>query len=140
MEDSKIIIVMPAYNAEKTIKNTYYEIPPKFRKNIILVDDKKSMSSKEALENLDGLELFIKSPGIAYNELVREVQSRKIELIDEIELAYRYSKGKFRIIAVTGTNGKTTTVNLAMQISTILKHPAASILTWSKLKQLRPKN
>ena len=89
--------------ASELLKKNGYEV--------ILVDDKKAMSSKEALENLDGLELFIKSPGIAYNELVREVQSRKIELIDEIELAYRYSKGKFRIIAVTGTNGKTTTTS-----------------------------
>lgn len=77
----------------------------------ILVDDKKAMSSKEALNNLDGVELFIKSPGIPYNELVLEVQSRNIELIDEIELAYRYSKGKFKIIAISGTNGKTTTTS-----------------------------
>lgn len=35
----KIIIVMPAYNAASTLEDTYYEIPKKFRKNIILVDD-----------------------------------------------------------------------------------------------------
>ena len=31
---------MPAYNAEKTVKDTYFEIPKSLRKNIILVDDR----------------------------------------------------------------------------------------------------
>ena len=85
------------------LKKTGYEV--------ILVDDKKGLTSEEALKNLQGVELFIKSPGIPYNALVKEVQSLGIELIDEIELAYRNSIGKFKIIAVTGTNGKTTTTS-----------------------------
>ena len=89
------------------------------RKNgyeVILVDDKKGLSSKEAMTQLNGIELFIKSPGIPYNELVLEVKNKEIELIDEIELAYRYSVGKFKIIAVTGTNGKTTTTTLLIKL------------------------
>lgn len=39
------------------------------------------------------------------------------------------NKNKMKIIGVTGTNGKTTTVNLAMQISTMISHPAVSIGT-----------
>jgi glycosyltransferase involved in cell wall biosynthesis len=35
----KVVIVMPAYNAAKTVQDTYKEIPPTYRKNIILVDD-----------------------------------------------------------------------------------------------------
>jgi len=34
-----IFIVLPAYNAEKTLTRTLDEIPPEYRKNIILVDD-----------------------------------------------------------------------------------------------------
>jgi len=30
---------MPAYNAEKTLEKTYFDIPEEFRKNVILVDD-----------------------------------------------------------------------------------------------------
>lgn len=37
--------------------------------------------------------------------------------------------GRFKIVGVTGTNGKTTVVNLAMQISTLLGHSACSIGT-----------
>lgn len=39
-KQGKIVIVMPAYNAEKTLLDTYKDIPTKFRKYIILVDDK----------------------------------------------------------------------------------------------------
>lgn len=36
---TKTVIIMPAYNAEKTLRDTYDEIPRKYRKNILLVDD-----------------------------------------------------------------------------------------------------
>ncbi len=39
------------------------------------------------------------------------------------------NKKKMKIVGVTGTNGKTTTVNLAMQIATAIGHPAISIGT-----------
>lgn len=38
----KIIIVMPAYNAEKTLRRTYEEIPFEYVDDIILVDDHSS--------------------------------------------------------------------------------------------------
>jgi len=37
--NKKVVIVMPAYNAEKTLSQTYQDIPKKYRKNTILVDD-----------------------------------------------------------------------------------------------------
>lgn len=39
------------------------------------------------------------------------------------------NKNIMKLIGVTGTNGKTTTVNLAMQISTMIEHPAISVGT-----------
>src|SRR4030066_97131 len=38
----KILIVMPAYNAAKTIVDTYKEIPEEYRKKIILTDDQST--------------------------------------------------------------------------------------------------
>ena len=43
----KVVIVMPAYNASKTIKDTYKEIPAQLRKNLILVDDNSSDDTAE---------------------------------------------------------------------------------------------
>ena len=89
---------------------------------VILVDDKKAITSEEAMKNLDGLEFFIKSPGIPYNTLVQEVQRRGIKLLDEIEIAYNYlveKNMKTKIIAITGTNGKSTTT---AKISDLLNH------------------
>ncbi len=58
----------------------------------------------------------VKSPGIPEkNELVKKIRAKGIPVISEIELAYRY-KGNSRIIAITGTNGKTTTTALTYHI------------------------
>ena len=54
----------------------------------------------------------VKSPGIpAKNELVKKIVAKGITIISEIEFAYRY-KGDSKIIAITGSNGKTTTTAL----------------------------
>lgn len=48
----KIVIVMPAWKAEKTVKNTYDEIPKYLRKNIILVDDQGGDNTVEVAQKL----------------------------------------------------------------------------------------
>ncbi len=59
--------------------------------------------------------LVIKSPGIPEKtDIVKKIKSKKIAIIDEIEFAFRYLKGK--IIAITGTNGKTTTTLLTYHL------------------------
>ena len=69
--------------------------------------------SEEKILNADEI---VKSPGIPEkNELVKKIRKKGIEVISEIELAYRY-KGNSRIIAVTGSNGKTTTTALTHHI------------------------
>ena len=39
MKEPKIVIVLPAYNAARTLNRTLAEIPPEFRRYVILVDD-----------------------------------------------------------------------------------------------------
>ena len=57
----------------------------------------------------------IKSPGIPDKvELIKKLHSLKISVISEIEFASRYTKAK--IIAITGSNGKTTTTLLTYHI------------------------
>ncbi|ATA74991.1 UDP-N-acetylmuramoyl-L-alanine--D-glutamate ligase [Capnocytophaga sp. H2931] len=58
---------------------------------------------------------IIKSPGIPDTaEIIKKAKEKHIEIISEIEFAYRYTKGK--IIAITGSNGKTTTTSLTYHI------------------------
>lgn len=44
---------MPAYNAAKTVKDTYNEIPREFRENIILVDDFSEDNTVEVAKKLN---------------------------------------------------------------------------------------
>lgn len=58
----------------------------------------------------------MKSPGISEkNEMVKKIRAKGIEIISEIELAFRF-KGDSKIIAITGSNGKTTTTALMYHI------------------------
>lgn len=58
LKDLNIFIVLPAYNAAKTLKRTLDEIPPAFRKNIILVDD-ASKDETADLARQAGLTVFV---------------------------------------------------------------------------------
>ena len=57
----------------------------------------------------------IKSPGIADKvAIIKKIKEKNIPIISEIEFGYRFSKAK--IIAITGTNGKTTTTSLIFHL------------------------
>src|SRR5436190_5947902 len=59
---------------------------------------------------------IVKSPGIPENnEMVKAIRTKQIPVISEIELAYRF-KGDSKIIAITGSNGKSTTTSLIYHI------------------------
>ena len=58
----------------------------------------------------------LKSPGIPEkNELVKKIRKQNIRIISEIEFAYRH-KGNSKIVAITGSNGKSTTTALIYHI------------------------
>ena len=60
---------------------------------------------------LDGIDTVVVSPVIpAENPIVAAAVKKRIPVISEIELAYRVTKAT--ILAITGTNGKTTTTTL----------------------------
>lgn len=60
---------------------------------------------------LDQIEIVVISPGVPTNTIpARYVDRKDGEVIGEVELAYRFMKG--RIVGITGSNGKTTTTTL----------------------------
>lgn len=65
MKKPKIVIVMPAYNAAKTVKDTYNEIPREFRENIILVDD-RSLDNTVGVAKSLGITVFTHTQNLGY--------------------------------------------------------------------------
>lgn len=61
-------------------------------------------------------DVVVKSPGIPdNNNMVQKIKAAHIPVISEIEFAYRF-KGNSQIVAITGSNGKTTTTALTFHI------------------------
>lgn len=64
---------------------------------------------------LDGVDCIVISPGISLDiPIVKAAQARGIDVVSEVEVAYELSKSP--IVAVTGTNGKTTTTTLLTKV------------------------
>ena len=81
-----------------------------------LESNKIDFEEEHTEERILSAELIIKSPGIPEeNELVKKIRTKGIEIISEIEFGYRY-KGSSKIIAITGSNGKSTTTALVYHI------------------------
>ncbi|GEK91529.1 UDP-N-acetylmuramoyl-L-alanine--D-glutamate ligase [Alkalibacterium kapii] len=92
----------------------------------VVVNDFKDLSDNKEAEDLKNkgikvisgghpmnilekpLDFIVKNPGIPYsNPLIKKAMSKKIKIITEVELADMISESP--VIAITGTNGKTTT-------------------------------
>ena len=66
---------------------------------------------------LDGVSMVVPSPGVPpSNEILQAALRKKIPVISEVELAYHFIE--IPILAVTGTNGKTTTTTILGEILT----------------------
>ena len=71
--------------------------------------------NKHTEEKILNASLIIKSPGIPIKaEIIKKVSIAGISMIDELEFASLYTDAK--IIAITGTNGKTTTTLLTYHL------------------------
>ncbi len=70
---------------------------------------------KHSEKVLDG-DIIIKSPGLSNDlEILKEAKKRQIPVFSELDFALNFAKPK-QVIAVTGTNGKTTTTTLIYEI------------------------
>lgn len=85
-------------------------------KNELIENDISFEEGGHNLEIILNADEIIKSPGIPESaEIVKKVRATGILIMSEIEFASRY-KGESKIVAVTGSNGKTTTTSLIYHI------------------------
>jgi UDP-N-acetylmuramoylalanine--D-glutamate ligase len=78
----------------------------------------------DGLALLDGVKTVVKSPGVPREApVISAALERGIDVVGELELAWRAIPSRF--VAVTGTNGKTTTVELLGHVYRTAGEPVA---------------
>ena len=94
LNNKKIIVVMPAYNAARTLAQTYREIPLEVVDEVLLVDDNSS-DATVALAREMGLTVFLheRNRGYGGNQKTcyREALKRGAEIIVMLHPDYQYS-------------------------------------------------
>ena len=84
-------------------------------KNELLKSNVRFEESGHDFEILETLDLIVKSPGIPNTaSVIQHLRSKNVRIVGEIEFGFLQCSGK--IIAITGTNGKTTTTNLTYEM------------------------
>ncbi len=82
---------------------------------LALADQGLSLLLNDSLPQAVDWQLAVKSPGVPHTTpLMRLLHASGLPIIGDLELAYRFAKAPF--VAITGTNGKTTTTELVYKI------------------------
>ena len=90
---SKVVVVMPAYNAAKTLHMTYADLPHDVVDLVILVDDASSDETARIAREL-GLELFVHNRNYGYGAnqktCYREALKAKADIVVMVHPDYQY--------------------------------------------------
>ena len=93
MPDSKVVVVMPAYNAARTLRMTYAELPHDIVDLVIVVDDGSSDETIQVARQL-GLELFVHNRNYGYGAnqktCYREALKTSASIIVMVHPDYQY--------------------------------------------------
>jgi glycosyltransferase involved in cell wall biosynthesis len=94
IHDNKLIIAMPAYNAEKTLRHTFHELPHEYIDEIILVDDASHDRTPEISSEL-GIRTIIHRENMGYGAnqktCYREALRLGADIVVMIHPDYQYS-------------------------------------------------
>lgn len=105
--------LLKGYETIAIDKKKFSELSKEARKAI----GKKAQFFEESksLKILEDVDILIVSPGISKdNKVIKKAKQLKKKIISEIEFGYLQCKGK--IVAITGSNGKTTTTSMVYSI------------------------
>lgn len=90
----KLVVVMPAYNAEKTLRRTYDDLPHEYVDDIILVDDASSDRTADVARDL-GIKTIVhtKNRGYGGNQKTcyREALALGADIVVMLHPDYQYS-------------------------------------------------
>ena len=94
LNGKRIIVIMPAYNAEKTLRRTYGEIPFEIVDEVILTDDYSSDDTVRVAREL-GLTVFVHDHNIGYGgnqkTCYREALRRGADIVVMVHPDYQYT-------------------------------------------------
>lgn len=94
LNGKKIAVVLPAYNAEKTLRQTYSEIPKEIADDIILTDDASHDKTVEVAREL-GIETFVhlenKGYGANQKTCYREALKKGADIVIMLHPDYQYT-------------------------------------------------
>ena len=94
IDGKRVVVVMPAYNAEKTLLETYQEIPLEVVDLVIVGDDASTDATTELAREL-GLELFEHPENLGYGAnqktCYREALRHGADIVVMLHPDYQYS-------------------------------------------------
>ena len=83
LNGKKIVVVMPAYNAEKTLRDTYNDIPFEIADDVILVDDASRDRTSEVARNM-GIHTIVHENNLGYGGNQKSCYRAALELDADI--------------------------------------------------------
>jgi len=105
----KIIVVMPAYNAEKTVKKTYNDLPKDLIKEVILVDDASHDRTLDKAKAL-GITVYVhnKNKGYGGNQKTcyEQALKRKPDVVVMVHPDYQYDAKLVGVLCEPIINGR----------------------------------
>jgi len=108
MKKPKVIVVMPAYYAEKTIEKTFREIPKGIVSEVILVDDASSDRTSEVAKKL-GITVYRHKHNLGYGGNQKtcywEALKRNPDVVVMLHPDYQYDGSKIRGLVEPILNG-----------------------------------
>ncbi len=108
LQGKKIVVVMPAYNASKTLETTYREIPKDIVDDVILVDDASADDTAEKARTL-GIRTIVHATNLGYGgnqkTCYRAALSLGADVVVMLHPDYQYSPRLIAAIASMVVSG-----------------------------------